>query len=273
MVHVSGVCPVKFLALADVHDNEQSFGHILKKFLKRVDGILLLGDIFEFNVKPFYAIFRKLKKPIIAITGNHDCVPSYEILARKLSNFYYIKNAVLQIRIKDEEISFLGINGVFSPKRSDSFHFNTKDLLSILKNILENELKIDIILSHECPYKCADRTTSGKIFRVGKRILYPVIEVCNPKIWLCGHTHKLMIENFNKKKQTSTLCMNPGFGFIGQGIMFEYPTLKVESIIAPFEYDFLGRWIQVRSFGVIRNIKRSLMRLMRESAKVVDHGN
>jgi len=270
---VSSVNSIKFLALADVHDNERSFEHILRKFLRQVDSILLLGDIFEFNVQPFYAILRRIKKPIIAITGNHDCIPSYELLARKLPNFHFIRNSVEQIRIKNEEINFLGINGVFSPKRSDPFHFTPKDLLNIVRYILKNELDIDIALSHECPYKCADRTPSGKILRVGKRILYPILEACNPTIWLCGHTHKSIIENFNKKKQKSTLCMNPGFGFLGQGIIFEYPTLKVESIIAPFEYDFLGRWIQVRSYGLIRNIKRSLMRLMKECAKVIEHGN
>ncbi len=247
------------LALSDIHDNIIAFKTILDN-VRSYDFIIMGGDICEFNCIEFARIFRNLEVPIIITHGNHDCVPSFEVLNKKLDNFYYIKNNYITIDINGTTLNIGGLGGVFSPKRSDMHHFASRDIIKLANKLLQDGVKLDLLITHECAKNCSDIIPHIRK-RGGKSELYLLHIVSDPKIHICGHMHTPWVERFRE-----TMCINPGYGFAGLGAVIDINSRKAKLFQVKLKFNLINEHRVIYSYNWVRNVKRSYFRILRSEA-------
>lgn len=184
------------------------------------DVLIVLGDAginYYANYKDYYLKNSLLQYPItfFCIHGNHEERPE-NIKTYKTKKFhegivYYEKNYPNILFAKDGEIynfnnkNVLVIGGAYSVDKyirlargynwyeseqpSDEVKNKVKDVLSKRNN------KIDIILSHTCPYKYLPREMfldgidQSKVDNSTEYFLDEIENNTDYKLWYCGHYH------------------------------------------------------------------------------------
>ncbi len=247
------------LVISDTHDNIQAFRRLLK--VTDFDLLILAGDICEFRCNVFYHELIKIPVPIIIVPGNHDCVPCFEAMSKKLRNLIILKKDVILIDINGKEIYIGGLGGVLSRKRSDMHRFSYDDLVRFANKLLQMERRLDILITHECAKKCSDVIPFTGGARGGKRALYLIHILGQPRIHVCGHMHVPKIE-----RKGETICMNPGFGFSGMGGLIHLDKWTCELFRISFKYDFEYEWRIIYGYNWVRNVKRSYYRILENEA-------
>ena len=249
----------KILAMSDLHENLEFLDIVIRNM--DFDALFMAGDITELHVPTLAEILHEVSVPIVIITGNHDCVPCMVKLAKKIENMTYVFRGLVSVEIDGLELNILGISGVYSRKKRDLFHFNDRDILSLVRKILNNEVEIDIVMTHTAPYKMADFLPKGG--RGGLRQFLVFRDVCRPKIWISGHTHVLASE-----KVMDTLAVNCGLGYIGDLALIN---LKEHAVILGRLYRGEIPDVESPTWDFLYYLRRvkSYTRILREESKLL----
>jgi len=249
----------KILALSDIHENLEILENISK--ILSFDMMVLAGDITELRIVELKGIIEKIDKPIVIINGNHDCVAGLKRLAQKNKNIYFLSGDIKTIETENEELTFLGISGIYAKKKRDIFHFNSRDILRIAKKIIRDNNKADIIISHTPPYHMSDYLPRGG--RGGLKQLLILNDICEPKIWITGHTHMLASE-----KVRGVLSVNCGIGYIGDFAIID--TKRIAVVLGRY---FAGTVpaIETALWDFLYNLRKteSYHRLLQEEATLI----
>lgn len=199
--------------------------------------MILAGDITEIRIIELKDILGKIDKPVVIIGGNHDSIPALKKLARKIHNVHFLFRETKTIEINNDEITFLGLSGIYAKRKRDIFHFNNRDILKVARKLIRDDERADIIISHTPPYHMSDYLPKGG--RGGLKQLLVLNNICEPKIWISGHTHILASE-----KVRGVLSVNCGMGYLGDLAIID--TKRVVAV--------LGRYFQ----GTIPPIENAL---------------
>ena len=68
---------MRYLVLSDIHSNDEALSAVLARVRrKRFDRVLILGDFVGYGANPNHVVerLRRLRRPRVAIRGNHDRV-------------------------------------------------------------------------------------------------------------------------------------------------------------------------------------------------------
>lgn len=133
---------MKILAFVDLHGNKSSLEKIIKKS-KTCDLIICAGDIsmFTINLNKIISKFKKTKKPLIIIPGNHESPQDLE----KIKQDFLILLHKKIYRINN--IVFIGYG-------TDGFSLKDKEFETFIKKVktkLKKEDKI-ILITHGPPH-------------------------------------------------------------------------------------------------------------------------
>jgi len=247
------------LVLSDIHDNIEAFKTIINSF-SDYDLLIMCGDICEFNCKNFVKWFKIINVPIIMVHGNHDCLPCFEVLSEELDDFYLLNKNYIKLAINGEEIVIAGLGGVYSEKRSDMHHFNPSDIIELANKLLRDNVKLDILITHECARSCSDIIPYSRK-RGGKSDLYLLHLAGEPRIHICGHMHTPWIE-----RRGGILCVNPGYGFIGLGALIDLSSNQAKIIQVRLKINLQEEHKVIYTYNWIRNVKRSYFRILKNEA-------
>ncbi|MEM1988641.1 MAG: metallophosphoesterase [Candidatus Woesearchaeota archaeon] len=186
---------MKILVVSDTHG-------LVPKEIDKFDLIIHCGDIsyFEEDLGKILKKWDALNLPIFFIHGNHESQEAVEFYMKKLKNFKFIHNEILEFN----GIIIGGIGG-------GGFSYSNPDT-KILEEKLKKFNRIDIFVTHAPPYN----TLLDLLFEdhVGNLEFRKFIEKYQPKFAFSGHLH----ENFQvKDKIGNTILINPGY----EGVVIE----------------------------------------------------
>jgi len=167
---------MRFLIVSDLHEIKIE-DLVPPPIIKSVDYIISAGDYLHY---PF-------PKPAIGVYGNHDSLE--EVFQRKS-----LINCHMQI-VKVANLTFLGIQGVFSPHPRKWYHNSEQEV----KRFLIKQPKVNFFITHERASGIFDRLNSGKPF------FTEYILKRQPDYYISGH----VCADGDLLKKGSTLCLNP----------------------------------------------------------------
>ncbi|MEM2222719.1 MAG: metallophosphoesterase [Candidatus Korarchaeota archaeon] len=208
----------RILAISDIHDNIDALRDIL--YMVNFDMMVLAGDILELKALEFFRVISRIQKHVVMIHGNHDCHLCLDKIAKKLRFVHYIRQGWVNLEIDGEELTILGVSGIYGKEKVSPLYFEDKHLIRLVSKIQESCTKADIIVSHVPPRYCADFLPKGG--RGGLEQLLTLMDLCEPKFWISGHTHVLAVE-----KRMKSVTINCGYGYIGDFVLIDTKKEKV----------------------------------------------
>ena len=205
----------------DKHGNYSDIFNFCNKYKTSINDIMIiLGDagINYYLDERDYILKEKLKKlpiTLFCIHGNHEERPynisTYKTIIFKSGIVYYEEQYPNILFAKDAQIydfnnnKTLVIGGAYSIDKNyrlimgynwyESEQPNDKIKSEVKKVLKDNNYKIDIILSHTCPYKYMPYEVfmsgidQSKVDNITEEFLDEIEGNANYKRWYCGHFH------------------------------------------------------------------------------------
>ncbi len=249
----------RILSISDIHENVG----VIKEIINTVsfDALFLCGDIVELRSIEFRDLILGIERKMLIIGGNHDCIQCYRRIASKRDNIVFMYRGTVEMEIDNELFTVLCLSGIYSRRKRDMFHYTDRDILKVLRKVIQDCCDMDIIVTHTPPYRMADYLPKGG--RGGLKQLLVFRDALKPKYWISGHTHVLACERVD-----GTIAINCGLGYIGdlclidtkrENIMLGRLVSKEISIEEDPVWDFLRH---IRSTD-------SYMRVLAESSKML----
>lgn len=189
---------MKILAFADVHGNKSAIERLVRK-AEDVDLIICAGDIsnWQQNLKELFLEFKKSKKLILVIHGNHE----------EHHNLVNIVKDISFVKVIHKKIYRLG-DYVFFGYGGGGFALEDKNLDKMIPDIKKSIKRNDklIFVTHAPPFNTRLDFLEW-VGHVGCNSKRRFIEKLRPELCICGHLH----ENAKMKdKINETLIINPG---------------------------------------------------------------
>ncbi len=197
----------KLVFIGDIHGKFNNLEGILQNLKERdikgqIRHIFLLGDI---GIGFPYHFFPEVIEPsnkVKFIRGNHD----NPIVCAKHKNYlgdygyledlklFYISGAYsIDKQLRTEGIDWWGTE-----------ELNWEDSNNLIR--LYEEVKPEIVISHDCPFKVLKHMYSNNLFHSHTAsLLDSLLEIYEPKHWFFAHHHKS--KQF-KEGKTSFRCLN-----------------------------------------------------------------
>jgi uncharacterized protein len=195
---------MKLLIFTDTHGDMRALKTLIKKS-RDVDAVICAGDmsIFERNLKDIIIQFRKFKKPVFVIPGNHEGNESLSEVCSDEETIFNVHKAAIGM----DNLLVVGHGGGGFVENSPEFRSISEMLgKQIQKHRKEYKSAISVLLTHQPPYNTKlDTIYEG--MKTGNKDYRKFIRRFNPNLVVCGHIH----ETFGKKETLkNTLMMNPG---------------------------------------------------------------
>ena len=192
---------MKILAFSDLHSDKNKLKALIQKIEKEnPDIIISAGDITNFsrNLKEIISEFKKIKKILLIIPGNHETAKQIEEISDN--------KQIISIHKRSFEINnviFLGYGtGGFSKKEEEFENISKRFIKTIKKGS-----KI-VLITHAPPYGTKIDFIPG-LNHCGCISYTNFIKENKPLLHICGHLH----ETWNTEdKIGNTLIINPGPG-------------------------------------------------------------
>lgn len=190
---------MKFLAFADLHDDQQKLANLFKRANSEdINFLVCAGDISNFG-KGLKVTLKKLKelgKKVYFVPGNHEENFPLEELSREFPFFVNMHNQAAKLN----GYILLGHGGGGFGQEDAQFRKIARKWYGNYKNE-----KI-ILLTHMPPYGSKVDLLNQQ--HVGNLDYRKFIERIKPKLVICGHLHETVgvIETFEKTK-----IINPGW--------------------------------------------------------------
>jgi Icc-related predicted phosphoesterase len=172
----------KILAVGDIHGDAGLVKKLAQKAKKEnVDLVILAGDLtfFGTETKNLIAPFKKAKKPVLLIHGNHEPTETIDFLtqvysnARNLSGGYYKRDNL----------------GIFGAGGGDVVHITPdSEILELLEKShdkIKNSKK-KIMVTHMHPHKSRSEFSGWP----GSKAVTKAIQKFRPDILISAHLHE-----------------------------------------------------------------------------------
>ena len=201
-------------------DFEDVFDYCYRNDTDLDDTMIILGDAginYFLNIKD-YILKNQLKElpvTLFCIHGNHEERPENidTYITKEFHNgtVYYEEEFPNILFAKDGEIydfeglSTLVIGGAYSVDKENRLLYgynwypseqpNEETKNRVREVLKEHDNKVDVILSHTCPYKYMpyemfmDGVDDSKVDKSTERFLDEIEENTDYKLWYCGHYH------------------------------------------------------------------------------------
>ncbi len=189
---------MKILAFADTHGDKKAIKRLFEK-AKNVDLLICAGDISNFgnNLRKIVADFKKLKKTMLIIHGNHESREQIQELADEFPWLLFIHKGSYKL----ENYRFFGYGGGGFSREDPGFErlFN-----KFMKTVKKGE-KV-VLITHGPPY-------GNKVDYIpyhghtGCKTYTKLDEKFKPIVHICGHLHET---DSMRDKVGNTLVINPG---------------------------------------------------------------
>lgn len=203
----------------DIHGNAKGIADFAQYFeLTESDTIVILGDVganYYGNRRDRYCkdALAKIKPTVFCIHGNHerrpDTLVGYKQKEWNGGLVWYEDEYPNLLFARDgdvfnmEETQHLVIGGAYSVDKyyrleNNLLWFADEQPLAEIKTYVEDQItksRIDIVLSHTCPYKYEPRDAflpmidQNTVDDSTERWLDGIEEKVDYKAWLCGHWH------------------------------------------------------------------------------------
>ena len=177
---------MKILASGDVHGDKQKIKELAALAQsENVDLVILTGDLTHFNSSTDNLIgpFKKIKKKVLLIPGNHEPVATADFLAE----LYDVKNLHgYSVRYSDVGIFGAGGSAIVGP----SPPLSETEMFELLKKGFEKISYLDkkIMVTHEHPANSNIEKFTN--FFKGSKAIRKAIDEFTPDILLCSHVHE-----------------------------------------------------------------------------------
>lgn len=194
---------IKILQISDIHNNPAAFDLIKRAVIDfNIDLIVDLGDITDYGTaleKPIINNIKKINKPYLYVSGNHD---SAEILQglKKIKNVHLLKNSTYEFK----QIKFYGINDPGSSKESISTLDSSK--ISKFRTSVDNAIeklktKPDVLLIHNPDYinLTNKKISEERTILAGHTHIQKILNEDNSVIINAGTTGGAGIRTFSKE--------------------------------------------------------------------------
>lgn len=189
---------MRILAFTDTHGVKQYIDILLKKS-KEVDMLVCAGDISDWgqDIEKQLEYFKKAKKPMLIIPGNHEDEGSLRNICKKFNFCSFIHCGSYEIG----SYIFFGYGGGGFSEVDKDF----EKLAERFKASMSNAKKI-ILVTHGPPYGTSLDYLSGLGYR-GCRSIRKFVEEAKPILHICGHLHD---NAGNTDTIGKTIVVNPG---------------------------------------------------------------
>lgn len=162
---------MKIVVIADTHGLAQIILDNHKDLLINIDLVILLGDMYNFEIDIIVNTFKNI--PIIGIHGNHDDINLFDNTnIIDIHKSKYIQN----------HISFCGFQGSSKYKSSQIYGYTQEESIKEIFNMPV----CDILICHDGPFGYFNNTQS----HCGLKGIYKYIKKYKPKTLFFGHHHK-----------------------------------------------------------------------------------
>ncbi|MBD3246994.1 hypothetical protein GF378_00030 [Candidatus Pacearchaeota archaeon] len=181
----------KILAAGDIHGNSGLSKKLAEKAKKEnVDLVILAGDITSFDQETENLIrpFKKLKKPVLLLHGNHESFSTVDFLSEVYSP--EAKNLHGYSFLTKDKVGVFGAGGAdfgFSPSftpMSEKDFFKT--LKKAYKGLKSKGARKKIMVTHMHPFKSKAEFSGFE----GSKGIRKAIKTFKPDIMLSGHIHE-----------------------------------------------------------------------------------
>lgn len=205
---------MKLLAAADIHGSQYRLNLILKNIeIYQPDIVVICGDITQYGPGSVATNFlNQIPVETLAVPGNIDTAEVGEAIRN--SNAVNINLE----KIIRNNTSFIGV-GALIP---DPFYINDNGKQKLIKQVLDTN---SILVSHIPPFKIQDKVFIGH--HAGSKELREVIDLCQPRLMLCGHIH----EDPGFTTIDSTTVVNCSLGKRTEGAFIEISDTKTKVTI------------------------------------------
>lgn len=223
---------MKIFSTSDIHGRYKGLRKIVDFLNSRgdIDAAIFCGDIAEdYNYSTVrelsrlqaedYLCFKTMiseivNKKVYYILGNHD------VFLVDKEDMNYLPNAV-NANIEHTFIPFEIVNIQFYGINREGNEVDIKKELNDICSINKNK----IIISHAPPYKCLDKSISGRCY--GSSSIRNMILDKSPLMFICGHVH----EGYGVEKLGNTLVVNCSCSnFEIRGVIIDTHLEKYEEI-------------------------------------------
>ena len=201
---------MKIAAVSDMHGNLEPVHDILE--IESPDLLLCAGDWGspeEVSQKDIEQIVQKVKT--FTVFGNHDNLEALSQIKNRDNTAILIANGATKTY---DNLVVGGINGIWAKSHKKAWYITDDEVTGAAKEL--SEKKVDILMTHGCPFEIAGLTPIGT--RGGQRCFTDAFTVVNPTLYICGHLHhKSSYQNKNGK-----LAINVGFTNEGDYSVFDF---------------------------------------------------
>ncbi|MCD6404007.1 MAG: metallophosphoesterase [Nanoarchaeota archaeon] len=171
---------MKVLAFSDIHGN---WYQLMKLKEKEADLVIVCGDLKgkSNNVEYGLSILAEFNKKVLIVPGNFERPEEVDEWCLKY-DFINLHGRLYEFM----GYKFFGIGGALRGPFNTPFEMEEEDFERFLKGLKSDDKTI--LVTHNPPYKCVDRTTVG--IHIGSKALRDFIERNVIKLCLCGHVHE-----------------------------------------------------------------------------------
>lgn len=208
----------------DVHGMFKEFTNYVNTKPKP-DYCIQVGDFgtIQFDNNKDKEYLKKLKTPVDFIDGNHEgfnLIPTFNKKYSKKYNINHISRGTVS-NINGYKILFIGgAESIDKTSRTWGVDWFQEESItySQIDNILQNNKKIDIIVSHTCPSEF--EIVKYNYNEPSRKLLSVLLEEYKPCLWIFGHFHEKKISNYKDTKWVSLDCFHPCY--LGEYNNMEY---------------------------------------------------
>lgn len=213
---------IKICAISDMHG-------ILDFDIKECDILCICGDIVPLRVQYYLeGTLKWLSKEFIPwcekqpcekvflIAGNHDIIAQkhpneWEAMFKDTKITYLCDSSVDYTKETENDFRVITIYGTPWCHQFYDWAFMTSDV-ELEKIYAKIPYKVDILLSHDCPYGTSDVILEDVPWRTGEHIgchpLGDAVDSKKPNLHFCGHLHSCIKEPQQRGDTTVTnVCM------------------------------------------------------------------
>jgi Icc-related predicted phosphoesterase len=198
---------MKILATADIHGSQYRLNLVLKNVKTYgPDLVVICGDITQFGSGEIATNFlNQIPVKTIAVPGNIDTFDVDQGITASHALNLHMKRVIIL------GISFVGI-GRELPSLLSGINITDGLVKKPLNKILDDT---SVLVTHVPPYKLQDRIFIGS--HGGSKELRHLIDVCKPRLVLCGHIH----EDPGVSTSGDTTVVNCSMGKRTEGALIE----------------------------------------------------
>jgi Icc-related predicted phosphoesterase len=171
---------MKLLAVADIHGSQYRLNLVLKNIETYApDLVVVCGDITQFGPGDLATnLLNQIPVETLAIPGNIDTFDVDQGIMESNATYLHLR------RVETKGVSFVGIGREIPSPLADIEIVDGTGKKPLAKTFDTSS----VLVTHIPPFKLQDKIFIGS--HGGSKELRSLIDICKPRLVLCGHIHE-----------------------------------------------------------------------------------